>query len=195
MKRSMAWLAAIPLMLAPAVAQAQGGFGIKGGVAFADVDERGVLPGSLEGRTGWTGGLYLGTPPAALGLNIEALYARRNFRGPDNTSTRRLDYIDVPAYLRLMLPTSSISPYFYAGPQLSIELNCRAGDDSDCPDAGRSSTSWSAVIGGGLRLGNRGAFTLEGRYVYGLTDLDFGTITSSDSYRQRTFLILGGIGF
>jgi len=36
--------------------------------------------------------------------------------------------------------------------------------------------------------------TIEGRYVYGLQDLKLATITSSDSYKNRTFMILLGIG-
>jgi hypothetical protein len=36
---------------------------------------------------------------------------------------------------------------------------------------------------------------VEGRYVYGLTNLKLGTITEDESYKTRTFLILGGISF
>jgi hypothetical protein len=36
---------------------------------------------------------------------------------------------------------------------------------------------------------------LEGRYIYGLTDLKLGTITSSTSYKTRSFLLLAGLTF
>jgi hypothetical protein len=35
---------------------------------------------------------------------------------------------------------------------------------------------------------------LEGRFVYGLRDLRLETVTSSTSYKNRTFMILGSIG-
>jgi hypothetical protein len=37
-------------------------------------------------------------------------------------------------------------------------------------------------------------FTFEGRYVYGLTDLKLNTVTSSSSYKTRSFLLLVGFG-
>ena len=52
-----------------------------------------------------------------------------------------------------------------------------------------------AIIGAGIRLGDQSRFSVEGRYMYGLSDLDYSTVTSSNSYRQRNFMILGGIGF
>jgi len=87
-----------------------------------------------------------------------------------------------------------VSLHAYAGPQVSFELRCRAGS-SPCPDTDRPSTSYAAVIGGGARLGASSAFTVEGRYVYGLTDLKLNTITSSESYKTRSFLILAGWAF
>jgi hypothetical protein len=51
------------------------------------------------------------------------------------------------------------------------------------------------VIGGGVRLGAASAFTLEGRYIYGLTDLKLSTVTSSESYKTRSFAILAGWAF
>ena len=63
-----------------------------------------------------------------------------------------------------------------------------------CP-SGRPKTSTAAVIGAGLRLGGMSAMTIEGRYVYGLTDLKLNTVTSSQSYKTRSFLILAGLTF
>jgi hypothetical protein len=37
--------------------------------------------------------------------------------------------------------------------------------------------------------------SIEGRYVYGLTDLKLNTVTSSESFKSRTFLILAGYHF
>lgn len=154
-----------------------------------------MLPGNLDGRTGFALGLSLGSTGGLLGFGFEGLYAQRGVTSsnmPD--SSRKLDYVDVPVYLRAMIPTPGVAPYAYAGPQVSFELRCRAGS-SACPDTDRRKTTYAAVIGGGIRLGLQSAFTIEGRYIYGLTDLKLSTVTSSASYKTRSFLILGGISF
>ena len=37
--------------------------------------------------------------------------------------------------------------------------------------------------------------SVEGRYVYGLTDLNLNTVSTSESYQTRSFLLLAGISF
>jgi Outer membrane protein beta-barrel domain len=175
------------------VATAQSGVAVKGGFSYGNVSNRGVLPGNLRERTGFAVGLSAGTGRDMLGFGIEALYAQRGVSGsaPDE---RKLDYVDVPVFVRALFPTPGIAPYAYAGPQLSFELRCRTGNSS-CPDTDRPSTSYAAVIGGGARLGATRALMVEGRYVYGLTDLKLSTVTSSESYKTRSFLILVGWAF
>src|SRR4051812_3213579 len=103
MKRSMALLA-LPLCFAAATANAQG-IGLKGGVIFNNVSNRGALPGSLDRRTGFTGGLTFSTAKAPIGLGVEALYAQRGLNAAAPADERRLDYVDLPVYLRVMIPT------------------------------------------------------------------------------------------
>ena len=78
-------------------------------------------------------------------------------------------------------------------------MRCRAGG-TDCPETGpggtkRDKTTYAGVVGAGVRLGGGGGFSIEGRYIYGLTDLKLSTVTSSDSYKTRSFLILAGFSF
>jgi hypothetical protein len=194
MKHSLAIIAAFALSIAPATARAQGGLGIKGGLSYGNVSNRGVLPGSLDGRTGFAAGLSIGTTGGLLGIGAEALYAQRGVVSANDPDSRKLDYVDVPAYVRVRIPTPGLVPYAYAGPQFSFEVKCRAGGGA-CPNTDRPKTSYAAVIGGGVRLGAPRPISLEGRYVYGLTDLKLSTVTSSESYKTRSFLILAGIGF
>jgi len=173
------------------------GFEIKGGLSWGNVSNRGVLPGSLNGRNGVALGLGMfgGSP---VGFGIEGLYVQRGVENDIfDVNSRRLDYIDVPGYLRISVPLP-LQPFIYAGPQVSFELRCRAGTatagTADCPDTGRPSTSWSGIVGAGIRVNPGVALSFEGRYVYGLTDLNLSTVTSSSSYRTRSFMILAGIG-
>ena len=196
MNRRFAVVAAATALMAgavPALLHAQ--VGIKGGVSWANVDNSGALPGDLDGRRGFAAGLSFKTKPEVIGLGIEAMYAQRGNIGASDADSRRLDYIDVPAYLRLMIPATGVAPFAYAGPQISFELSCSAGG-ADCPEVGRPTTAYAAGGGAGLLFGHRrGGFSLEGRYMYGLSDLRYSTLTSSESYRSRSFMILAGIGF
>jgi hypothetical protein len=192
MKRSFRLLTIVLLGLAPATLRAQAAFGIKGGVSYGNVSNRGVLPGSLSGRTGFAVGLAIGSASSVLGLGIEGMYAQRGVTSAADSDSRKLDYVDVPVYLRVMIPTPGVAAYAYAGPQVSFELRCSTGNDS-CPASDRPKTTTAAVIGGGVRVGPRSGFTLEGRYIYGLTDLRLNTVTNSNNYKTRSFLVLAGL--
>lgn len=189
--------AAVLVTVAVTPAAAQGAFGLKGGLSFGNISNKGVLPGSLETRTGFAGGVYIGGGSSIVGFGIEGLYAQRGLRSDESLadSETRLDYVDVPAYLKINIPTSGIRPFVYAGPQISFEVHCKTAGGGVCPTTSpRKSTDYAGVIGAGLRLGTGTAVTLEGRYVYGLQDLKLSTVTSGESYKNRTFMILIGIG-
>lgn len=177
---------------------AQAEFGVKAGASFGNIQNKGVFPGSLKTRTGLAGGLFLGYRASVIGVGVEALYAQRGARSDQsiNDQWTRLDYVDIPAYVKVNIPTPGIRPFIYAGPQVSIEVKCRtANGAAACPTGGRKKTDYAGVIGGGVRLGGSSVgLTLEGRYVYGLSDLKLSTVTSNASYKNRTFMLLVGIG-
>jgi hypothetical protein len=179
-------------------AAAQSGAGVKGGLSFGNISNKGLLPGNLDTRTGAAGGIYLRAGSGIVGFGVEGLYAQRGARSDESIATAqtRLDYVDVPLYLRLSLPAPGIKPFAYAGPQISFEVRCKTASGARCPaDSGRESIDYAGVIGAGIRFGGFPVgVSLEGRYVYGLRDLKLGTITSGDSYKTRTFLLLIGIG-
>jgi len=168
------------------------GFELKAGASWGNVSNRGVLPGSLKGRNGMALGIGMhgGSP---VGFGLEGLYVQRGvFNDVLDINSRELDYIDVPGYLRLSVPFA-FQPFILAGPMASFEVRCRSGN-FNCPDTGRPTTSWSAIIGAGVRIHPGVALSIEGRYLYGLTDLHLSTVTSSSSYRTRSFMLLAGIG-
>jgi hypothetical protein len=177
---------------------AQAEFGLKAGASFGNISNKGLLPGNLKTRIGAAGGLFLGYRAKIIGFGIEALYAQRGAKSDESIGDQstHLDYVDIPAYLKVTIPTPGVRPFIYAGPQISFEAKCRtANNTANCPDNdGRKKTDYAGVIGAGLRLGGSMGLTLEGRYVYGLQDLKLATVTSSESYKNRTFMLLVGIG-
>lgn len=173
---------------------AQGQVAIKGGVSHAHVSTTGALPYDLGDRTGFALGLAVASEPSLLGFGVEALYAQRGAGPAGEIDGTHLDYVDVPGYVRVMLPLSGLAPFAYAGPQVSFEVRCRSGN-TDCPDTGRPKTTYAGIIGAGVQVGAAGRISLEGRYVYGLQDLHLETVTDSGSYKSRSFMFLVGISF
>lgn len=180
----------VAMLAAPLAAQtpvnSSGGITLKGGISYGNVSNRGVFPGDARQRTGGAIGLSLASG-GVIGLGLDALYAQRGIR------TRALDYIDVPVYLRVAAENPVFEPFAYAGPQGSYELKCTS-DADPCP-SGRPRMTYAGVIGAGVRLASLNGISVEGRYVYGLSDLELTTVTDSESYRTRSFLLLFGIGF
>jgi hypothetical protein len=172
----------------------QGQVTIKGGVSHARVSSTGAFPADLGSRTGFALGLALTSEPSLLGFGVEALYAQRGGGPSGEVDGRDLDYIDVPAYVRVMLPAPGLAPFAYAGPQVSFEVRCREGN-ADCTDFDRRTTTYAGVIGAGVQLGSGSRLSVEGRYVYGLQDLHLDTVTESGNYRNRSFMILVGVSF
>jgi len=177
----------------PVAAQVE--FGVKGGASFGNVSNKGLLPGNLKTRTGWAAGVSLGFRARVIGIGAEALYARRGLKS-DGTGDLKLDYVDFPVYAKFQVPTPGVSPFGYLGPQVSFEVTCKV-DDVNCTGGDRSKTDYAGVVGAGVKFGNESkvGFTVEARYIYGLKDLKLNTVSSSDSYKTRSFLILGGIIF
>ncbi|HEX3235574.1 MAG TPA: porin family protein [Gemmatimonadales bacterium] len=182
----------------PSITLAQGEFGVKAGVSFGNISNKGVLPGDLKTRTGFTGGLYAGYRAAVLGFDVEGLYAQRGARSDESfaTAETKLDFIDVPVYVKAMIPAGGIQPFVYAGPQISFEVRCRTAAGAECAaNSPRKKTDYAGVVGAGLRFGSSSAgLGIEGRYIYGLRNLDVSTVTSSTSYKTRTFEILVSLG-
>jgi hypothetical protein len=180
------------LAVVPASLTAQIELGVKGGASFGDVSNKGVLPGKLDSRTGFAAGVSVGLGGGLIGVGGEALYAQRGVTG--GAGDAKLDYLDIPVYLTMHAPTGPVAPFGYLGPQVSFELKC-TNLDMDCVDDRRSTTDYAGVIGAGVRLGSGTRVTIEGRYVYGLKDLKLSTVSSDDSFKTRSFLILGGLLF
>lgn len=170
---------------------AQSGFVVKGGLSYGDVSNSGVFPGGASTRNGAAIGVGL-VSSKPIGFGLEGLYAQRGIVGSPGNS-RELDYIDVPLYLRIGAQTPVVQPFAYVGPQVSFELRCGA-NGGDCP-SGREKVSYAGTIGAGLRFPRIAGISVEGRYVYGLTDLKLGTLADNESYKTRSFLLLFGIGF
>ena len=182
--------AAFALCAAPALQAQSGGLAVKGGLSYGNVSNNGALPGNVDHRTGFAIGVSA-TTGGAIGFGVEGMYAQRGITSANAADTRKLDYIDVPVYVRVALPLGSVAPFVYAGPQAMYEINCGT-ENGTCGGSGREKFTYAGVIGAGLKISG---VSFEGRYVYGLKDLNMNTVSSSSNYRTRSFMLLAGIGF
>lgn len=173
-------------------------YGIKGGVSFGNLSNDEALPGDLETRTGFTAGIYGGARMKSFAVGIDLLYSQRGLRSDvDLDEQTRLDYIDIPLYLRFMINIPAVQPYIYGGPQIAFEINCETAGGGDCPDTGdRAKTDILGVVGLGLRFGSVSGVGVgvEARYLYGVKNLKVtGTGTAVEN-ETRSFAIVATIG-
>lgn len=93
----------------------------------------------------------------------------------------RLHYVQLPILLRFAPSMSgSVRPSLSAGPAISFEAGCtREQDPTDifvtagCEDEARTRTDWGMLVGAGLAFDvGRGAVVVDGRYDFGMRDLD-----------------------
>lgn len=191
MRTKQLFAAASLLALATVTAHAQSGLTVKGGLSYSVASNSGLTPGATD-RSGFAIGIGAASS-GVFGLGIETLYAQRGYNSVLPGESRHVDYIDIPVYLRLAPETATITPFAYVGPQVSFELHCGANGDS-CPNSGRKKFTYAGVIGGGLKFGALSGLSVEARYVYGLNDLKYSTISEPDNYKTRSLLVLLGFG-
>lgn len=192
MKRSLIAFALAGLCTLPMTAHAQG-FGILGGWSYGAVPSSNTTGhGSLSGYSGIALGVGVesGGP---LGFGINALYAQRGFRSTLFGDAQQLSYIDVPFYLKAQIANPVIEPFGLIGPQVSFETGCTA-NGTDCP-SGNDKTTFDGVAALGVRFPMLSGLSIQGRYLYALQNLNYGTVNNRTSYRQRSFLLLVGLGF
>ncbi len=193
MKRSFLVAATVALCSLPGAANAQG-LGILGGWSYSQVPSTSASgAGSYTANSGFAIGVGAESG-GVIGFGINAMYAQRGFTNTAPGFGDKVSYIDVPVYLRVSIPNPVVVPFALAGPQVSFQVNCDEGGGVACP-TGNSKTQWSAIAGLGVRFPMIAGLSVQGRYVYALQDLNYGTINNQSNYRQRSFEILLGFGF
>ena len=192
MKRSLIVITAVALCSMPVTARAQG-MGILGGWSYGSVPSSNTIGhGSLSSYSGFALGIGAESGgPVGFGFNL--LYAQRGFRSTLAGNAEQLSYVDVPFYLKAQISNPAIEPFGLIGPQVSFETGCNA-NGTDCP-TGNERTTFDGVAAIGLRFPMMSGLSIQGRYIYALQNLNYGTINNQNSYRQRSFLLLLGFGF
>jgi Outer membrane protein beta-barrel domain len=162
-------------------ASAQGlSYGVKAGVVLADLAVDGsAAPAPFDFRVGLVAGGFITWPLGSrLALQPEVLFAQKgaSFDQGGGTGTEKLDYLDVPVLVSYRLfgaPGRHVS--VLAGPAFGIRLRARSsasfGGDTLEQDVSDQVTRSDVAVVGGLAY-HRGRLVFDGRYAWGLTDID-----------------------
>jgi hypothetical protein len=197
MKQSIAVLTLV--LVLSGVSQAQVGFGVKGGVNFANVGGTDAPPNSKT-LTGFAAGGYLEISlPLLFTIQPEILYSQKgttydeNFFGTNVKLTAKLNYLEIPVLVKYSFPVPVVKPSLYAGPAMGILLSAKATAEA----AGQSqeediksettSTDFGLVVGASANIA---IITVDVRYTLGLTSLDKNGTTKG---YNRVFGIMIGI--
>lgn len=193
------------LSVAPAAAQT---IGFKVGPTFSklDVEDAGADE-EPETLTSFGGGGFIRFGFAGLALQAEVLAltkgAKTSITDPFvGEASLKLNYIEIPVTAMFSLGSG---PYLFAGPSVAFEISCdvefetdEADVESDCDDGDeefqRKKTDISLHGGAGFQFPvGPGSLLLEGRYIYGLTNLNDSDVAGDDSEsKHRTWAVMAG---
>jgi opacity protein-like surface antigen len=204
MRRSLlSFFAVTAMVLAPATPSQAQVLGVKLGASFANLDVD-VDDAGTSRITGFAGGGFLRFGSGRLGLQLELLSVTKgsDFVDPfgDDDAEIRLEYVEMPLLIHVPLSLGqAFSPYVFAGPTLSLESGCSvefANQSRDCDDAQadvfrRNKTDFGLAAGGGLAFAmGPGSVLVEGRYTWGLSDIN--NTDGGPTIRNRAAYLMAG---
>jgi hypothetical protein len=163
--------------------------GIKFGPTFADFSSDAL---DFDNRTGWHGGIFFGGNRAGgVGLQGELNWIRKQTR-TESGQDIRIDYLQLPALLRLTGGTNSpsgFSLYGIVGPAVDIKIADEV--EGVTIDNGFEGADISLIFGGGIEVAR---IIVEGRYAKGLRQIN-NTFSDFTEIKTQGFTILFGIRF
>jgi hypothetical protein len=205
MKKFLFVFVMLGMVAAPAAAQT---IGFKVGPTFSKLstDEVAGEP-EAETLTSFGGGGFIRFGFAGLALQAEVLALTKGAKttiddGVGGTLDAKLkfNYVEIPVTAMFSLGSG---PYLFAGPSVSFETGCEAeleGDDGsiegDCDaeeEFPRKKTEVSLHGGAGFQFPlGPGQLLIEGRYIYGLTNLADDDTDPDAEFKHRTWAVMAG---
>lgn len=188
---------ALGIALSAVPAQAQTiGFKLGASLSNFSADE-----GDWDRKTGFVGGGFIRFGMGAFNLQPEILSVSKGAELSEGgeTASISLEYIEIPVMLQVPLSLGGLSPYIVGGPAIAFEIGCSFDTpqgDSDCDEDGddgsRKKTDFGVTAGAGLEFPlGPGALSFEGRYTWGLTNLNDDANDSFEIKNRAAYLTAG----
>jgi hypothetical protein len=196
----------VTMFAVPSVARAQGpglGFGVKGGVNLATLHEDDAGQSTpFDFRTGIVAGGFVTWPfGSRFELQPEVLYTQAGAKAElgGGTLTQKLDYVDVPVLASYRLaggPQRHLS--VFGGPAIGVRVRAKSnasvgGGGTFELDVSDQVKRTNLSVVGGLAY-QRGRLIVDGRYSWGLSDIDKDT-TDDIKITTRGISFLAGWKF
>jgi len=191
----------LALVSVPTAAAAQEvGFGVKGGLNLANIHFDPETGADFGFRPGLVLGGFVSWPMGSrLTIQPEGLFSQKGTSASDEGGEGwiHLDYVEVPVLVMYALSESSTRTFnVFGGPSLGFNVKARAGadfgDESFSEDISDEieSFDFGVVFGAGV---NFGRFTVDGRYTFGLSNIN--KETEEGKAKNRTLAFLAGYRF
>lgn len=176
--------------------------GVKGGVNFANVQYEGEDANvTLDHGIGFVGGLFVIWPAdTGLALQLEALYSQKGatFDQGGFKGNVEMDFFDVPILLHVSSARNGLASFHaFGGPSVGFRLGTRSALSIEV-DSFRVNISdkikrmdVGLVAGAGVDVGR---FTIDGRYTWGLTELNDDP-GEEVTIKNRVFSVMAGVRF
>jgi hypothetical protein len=185
---------AAALLLSAASIQAQTTLGVRGGVSVSSVDLDVAETFDDSNRTGFDGGVFLDIGGSnILGFQIGAQYAQKGAELDFGEAVEELtlNYLEIPAVLKLGLPLGVLKPSLLGGVALGFNTSCE-GFGGDCDDE-VTSTNFVGVLGADVAVYLGGiSLWADGRFNFGLSDI--ADAADIDELKTRAWTLQAGIG-
>ncbi len=159
--------------LTVSAANAQSGFGIRGGANFFNFGGSDVSENDYTNRVGFHAGIYATIlPEGPVSVEPGVFYSVKGSQNDDGLDSRAvLDYVDVPVLVRFRIGEGF---NLFAGPQISFLTNSKfegeiGGSTLSFDTDEIKSTDAGLVFGLGYNLPQ--GFNVQGSYDYGLTPI------------------------
>lgn len=192
-------------------AGAQTQIGVIGAVNLANisVDPKDQAP-DFSNRMGFgIGGILALGLGQNLALQFEPMYLQKGAEAEETDPTIgtakltfKLDYIEIPALLKIAFGSSPTKFYIMAGPAVGILTSAKLRGEISGQSAEVDiketvkDVDWGAAFGAGVSFpaGSNSIF-VQGRYALGLSDINNDTDDPDTKIKNKGIHILGGIAF
>jgi hypothetical protein len=191
------------LSLAPAPVAAQGTTaGVQGGISFANLKlSASSATITLDNRLGGVVGFFVAHDfNKGFGLQFEANYIQKGTKSTDTGGEGKLDirvdYLEIPVLARVNLKASNtVTVRLFGGPAFAAKLTDKqtlAGVDLDEDSLQFKSYDVGLTIGGAVEFGK---VFLDGRYTWGLIDVEDAADQGEATVKNKAFTFMVGFRF
>jgi opacity protein-like surface antigen len=183
-------------------ASAQAGWGVKGGVNFANLHfEDADDDVNMDNRIGFVGGVFITLPAGAhFDVQPEFLYSQKGSSIDELgvSAKTKIDYAEIPILFRYRsAPVNQSAFVLFGGPSMGFKVSAKATaefdgqTESEDIDEFVESFDFGIVFGAGFETGR---FVLDGRYTWGLSNLNKDE-TDPTNVKNRVISLMAGVRF